>query len=236
MSNYEKEFQIFASNTNQAARSFYYHKEIHGQVGDDIRKYQEIPEGHPGTSELFQAMNANAQFWNDFSNSSSLFSLVTLGRIFDKPSKSHGIARLIKEIQSTDLFSKSELRKRKIAGSDNSHEWIDGFMQNIRNTTREECDRFLLYVADTQKLWIEIKDVRNKLYAHQDIISPQKESEILGTATDEKIEKIILRLLTIKKALWEAFNNGANLNLEYGNTGLQMRVQTEVATLLDRLR
>jgi hypothetical protein len=122
MSDYEQEFQIFASNINHAARSFYYHKEIQRQVYEDGIKHQQLPNGYFQDSKMYQALDANAQFWNDYKYSSLFYAIVTLGRIFDKNKKSHGIKRLIKIAKSSGLFSKEELRKRKISGSENAHE------------------------------------------------------------------------------------------------------------------
>jgi len=75
MTTYEEEFKIFSSNVNQAARSFYYHREIEMQVYEDGIKHQELLKGNFQDSKLFQAMQANAQFWNDYNYSVLVYSV-----------------------------------------------------------------------------------------------------------------------------------------------------------------
>jgi hypothetical protein len=235
MNNYEQEFQVYASNINQVARSFYYHKEIQQQVYEDGVKHQELPEGHFQDSEMFQAMNANAQFWSDYKSSSLFYSIVILGRIFDKDKSSHGIKRLVKTARNSKLFTKEKLRERKISGSENAHEWIETYMQSLTDITPSEYCSFLCYLRETQRLWNDIKGVRNKLYAHQDAISSEKKHAILEKATYDTIEQIIQRLLTVEAILFDAYNNGRKPDFEYVDTKIHSRVKSDVSSLLSRL-
>lgn len=61
---YEKEFNIFSNNINQAARSFYYHLEIDKQTYDDGIKHENLAGGYFHHSRIYQA--TNSQFWIDF--------------------------------------------------------------------------------------------------------------------------------------------------------------------------
>lgn len=235
MSDYEQEFQMFSSNINQAARSFYYHREIQWQVYEDGIKHQELPEGYFQDSIMFQAMNANAQFWNDYKYSSLFYAIVTLGRIFDKNKNSHGIKRLVKVAKSSELFTKEKLRERKVSGSENAHEWIETYMQSVTDIAPEDYYHFLRHVVEAKKLWNNVKDVRNKLYAHQDVISAEKRSAILEKATYDTIEQIIKRLLTLESILFEAHHNGKKPDFEYVNTRIHSGVKSDVSSLLSRL-
>lgn len=235
MNAYEQEFQLFSSNIHQAARSFYYHREIQRQVYDDGIKHQELPMGCFQNSKMFQAMNANAQFWNDYKYSSLFYAIVILGRIFDRNKKSHGIRRLTRIAKCSGLFTKEELKKRKIAGSENAHEWIDAYMEKVTDIRPEEYYRFLRYIVTTGKLWDEVKDVRNKLYAHQDVISAEKKSAILEKAKYDIFEKIIFNLLKTEEILWEVFHNGKKPDVDSASTKILDRVRSDVSSLLSRL-
>jgi hypothetical protein len=184
---------------------------------------------------MFQALNANAQFWNDYNYASLLYAIVTLGRIFDKNKKSHGIRRLTKIAKSSGLFTKKELRARKISGSENASEWIDAYMDNVSEISSKDYYQFLRYIVTTRKLWESVKDVRNKLYAHQDVLSPEKKSRILEKATYDIFEQIISRLLTIEKVLWQAFNNGGKPDFEFVSLEISQRAKADISSLLSRL-
>jgi hypothetical protein len=108
-------------------------------------------------------------------------------------------------------------------------------MNNVTEISPKEYYRFLRYIGATRKLWDSVKDVRNKLYAHQDVLGAEKKSEILKKATYDIFEKIISRLLTIEKILWEAFHNGSTPDFEFANTKIFERAEADVSSLLSRL-
>lgn len=231
-SEYEKEFQIFASNINQAARSFYYHQEIQRQIYEDCQKQE---NGYFQYSKLYQAVDANAQFWNDYKYSSLLYTIVLLGRIFDKNKKSHGIRRLVKIAKKSGSFTTHKLRERKIKDSDNASEWIDDYMSEKKDIGSSEYFKFLRYVVETIKLWEQVKPVRNKIYAHQDVISDISKKGILEKAKYSVFEDLINRLLTIENAYWQAYYNGTSPDLGYRNEQVFNRTKEDVTSLLSRL-
>lgn len=229
--NYEEEFKIFSSNVNIAARSFYYHKEIQNQVFEDCKKYE-----YPQYSPLFQAIDANAQFWNDYKLQSILETIITLGRIFDKKKKSHGVKRLVKEIKDSGSFTKENLRKRKISESNNAESYIDAFMDNVSEFNINDYHSFLRYVVNTRKIYkVSVKGVRNKFYAHQDKLDIKQKEKILGKAQYGIIDDLISRLLTIEHILFDAYYNGKKPDLTYKNESVYRRVKDDVSKLLLRL-
>lgn len=231
-SEYEKEFQIFSNNVNQAARSFYYHTEIQKQVYEDCSKQE---NDYFQYSKMYQAIDANAQFWNDYKYSSLFHAIVTLGRIFDRNKKSHGIRRLVKIAKQSGSFTTHKLRERKIKDSDNASEWIDEYMYEKQDIGSSEYFKLLRYVVETINMWQQVKGVRNKLYAHQDVMTDTKRQSILETATYGTLEDIIKRLLTIEHIYWQAYYNGASPDLGYKNEQVLNRVQKDVTALLKRL-
>jgi hypothetical protein len=108
-------------------------------------------------------------------------------------------------------------------------------MNSVTDINPEEYYRFLRHIVATRKLWDKVKDVRNKLYAHQDVISSEKKSGILEKAKYDTFEKIILSLLTVEHILWEAFHNGRKPDFDYVNTEILERVKSDVSSLLSRL-
>lgn len=229
---YEKEFEIFSRNVNQAARSFYYHQEIKKQIYDDCQKQE---NGYFQYSELYQVINTNAQFWNDYEYSSLSYAIITLGRIFDKNKKSHGIRRLVKLAKQSNSFTTQKLRERKIKSSDNAKEWIDNYMYDKQDISSSEYFQLLRYIVETTQLWKQVKAVRNKFYAHQDVITDVSKQGILKKAKYNVFEDVIERLLTIEHVYWHAFFNGAPPNLKYKNDQVFNSSKQEVTKLLAQL-
>ncbi len=100
---YENEFKIFSANIQRASRSFYYDREMQSQVYKDCQRQD---NNYFQDSKLYQAMQRNAQFWNDYKYSSILCTIIVLGRVFDKNNSSHSIKRLIKLSKETTSFKK----------------------------------------------------------------------------------------------------------------------------------
>lgn len=232
---YEKEFNIFSSNINQAARAFYYHQEIQKQVYDDGEKYQNLPDGYFQDSKMFQAMQANSQFWMDYKHSSIVFAIITLGRILDKNSNAHKIERLIKAAQNSDLFNNDKLRERKIKRSDNADEWINNYINNAHELSSKNFSEILSFAEETRKKWETVKDLRNKIYAHQEALDDIKKVAIFKKSTYGAFQEIIERLLTLEHIFWEAFHNGKPPDFGFKNQQIKNAVVKDVRSLLDRL-
>lgn len=232
---YEKEFNIFSNNINQAARSFYYHQEIQRQVYDDAMTHQNMPDGHFQDSKMFQAMEANSRFWGDYKNSSIVFSIITLGKILDKNTNCHKVERLIIAACMSGLFKNEKLRERKINGSDNAHEWIDSYMQNVHEFSDNDFINISAFAKETRNKWDGVRALRNKIYAHQEDMDGQKKAAIFEKSKYIVFEEIIGRLLTLEHIFWEGFNNGEAANFDYKNQQIKKAVESDVKSLLERL-
>ncbi|HNS44957.1 MAG TPA: hypothetical protein PKH37_07010 [Alphaproteobacteria bacterium] len=232
-SNYEKEFQIFSSNLNQAARAFYYHQEIQRQVYEDCMKYKSWQE-----SNIYQAIQDNAQFWEDYKDLSILCFVITLRKIFDKDKngqESHHIDRLIKSVKNSDLFTNQKLRERKIKGSDNADDWIDEYMKNTHQLSETDFSKIEDFVSATKEKWDSVKPLCNKILAHQDALTPQKRSQIFENSKYAIFEEIITRLLTVENILWQAYHNGQKPDFGYVNNKVRNAVAYDVVLLLGKL-
>lgn len=232
---YEKEFGIFSSNINQAARALYYHQEIQKQIYEDGVKHQNLPEGYFQDSKMFQAMQANSQFWMDYKHSSIVFAIITLGRILDKNSNAHKIERLIKTARNSNLFNNDKLRERKIKGSDNANEWIEDYMKSTHELTDLDYNKITSFTEETRKRWEDVKDLRNKIYAHQEALDDNRKAEILEKSKYEVFEDIIDRLLTLEYIFWQAYHNGTAPDFDYKNQQIRKYIKDDVHSLLTRL-
>lgn len=231
---YEKEFEIFSSNINQAARSFYYHIELNQQVYDDGIKHQKMPDGYFQDSKFYQAVDANAQFWMDYKHGSILFVVIVLGRIFDPNPNSYSINRLVKSARESG-FTNEKLRERKIKGSDNSDEWIEDYMSDAHELLDSDFEEISNYAKEACTKWSNIKDLRNKIYAHQDVIDEERKIGIFQQGKYSVLEELIEQLLTLEHIFFQAFHNGKKPDFDYKNEQIKNDVVKDVASLLERL-
>ena len=235
---YKKEFEIFSNNINQAARLFYYHQEIDKQIYADGKKHENEPDGYFHYSKIYQAIEFNAQFWMDYKNFSIMSTIIILGRIFSKDKgkdKSHHVERLIETAKKSDLFTKEKLKERTITGSQNASEWIDKFLERTYELSKLDFEEIEKFVSKIRKKWDQIKSLRNKVLAHQDIISDEKKSEIFKQSKYSTFEEIILDLLKVENILWQAFYNGEKPDFTYKNTRIHEAARKDVQSLLERL-
>lgn len=228
---YEQEYQIFLSNINLAARSFYYHVELNRQIYRDGKRYKYFQY-----SKIYQAVYANAQFWNDYKYSSVLTCIISLGRILDKPTNTHKVERLIEAAKKSGLFTNKKLRERKTKEIPNDPALVDSFMRTTHEFSSQDFKTLEDFIAQTRKKWEEIKDLRNKIHAHQEVMNDDLRKKILQGATYRKIEEIIKRLLIVDRLLWEAFHNGRKPNFRrQQNKRVHNEVKRDVQSLLDKL-
>lgn len=232
---YQKEFQIFSSNINQAARAFYYHKEINRQIHEDGLKHDKPPESYYQYSKVYSSVQENARFWNDHDSMSITYTIIILGRVFDKPKKSHKIERLLDQAKQSRLFTNEELRKRKTKDSPNSFEWIDKYMEGSYELQDKDFLEIENFVKMTRKKWENIKDLRNKVFAHEEILEDEEKKRIYKNSNYQIFQEIISNLLTVEHIFWEAFNNGTKPDFNYQNTRIESYIKNDVTSLLGKV-
>jgi hypothetical protein len=228
---YEEEFNIFSKNIDQAAYSFYYGIEIEIRIGDEYLIDQSSPDG----SNLFCAMQDSARFWNYCKASMIFCSIMSICRILDKDSKSHTIKRLINAAQNSGLFTESSLLERVTKRWDTDKNRINDYMQRAYILSGDDFDKIKKFANDTRTESNPIKNLRNKILAHQDTLDENTKKEIFEKCEYKLIEKIIERLLTIKHIFEESFDNGKHPDFDYKNSDIKEQVNQDVQSLLKKL-
>ncbi len=127
-----------------------------------------------------------------------------------------------------------KVKERKIKDFDNANKWIDDYMSDKQDIKQSDYFKFLRYIVETIKMWKQVKAVRNKIYAHQDVLNDKVRYEIENVGYSQ-IEEIIQRLFTLEHILLEAFYNGSAPDFNFRNTATKVRVQKEISSLLSRL-
>lgn len=219
---YEKELIVFQNNLNNAIRAFYY----------DVALYERVKDN---TKEIC-LLNETPWFWNDFRHYTVMSVFIVLGRIFDKDTRSHSIDRLEQAARTTDYFCKENLRLRKVSSSDNSSEWIDGYMEGVYELIDADFDRMGSFIEEIRTDWNKLEKVRHKFFAHQDMFSDENvKKELLEKADNKLIESVIKKLLTVESILLEAGLNGKKPDYDYAPEQMRAIAKKELNKVIDLL-
>jgi hypothetical protein len=219
---YKKEFLIFQSNVNRMARAYYY----------DLAIY----DAAKGNQQTVCVLNSNGWFWDDFRKYTVMSVFILLGCVFDKDERSHSITRLLEAAKSSTYFTKEELRLRKIACSENSSEWIDGYMKNVQDLSSDDFDQISNFIKMIEGDWEKMKTVRHKFFAHQDVFTDENiKKQTLEAADNELIKSIIDRLLVVENILLEAGSNGRKPDFSFNPLQMVGIAKDEINKVINSL-
>jgi myosin heavy subunit len=113
-----------------------------------FRQFRTLLADQKSVNEL----NKNVHFWKIFESALSTKLFIGLRRLYDSNGDTFTMQSFIKDcVGHVDLFSSAELRKRKMAGSSNAHEWIEGFMKDVHEPTAEDFWSLARLVKDNSK-------------------------------------------------------------------------------------
>ena len=220
-----EEFKVFSSNINQASRAFCYHQEIERQVFEIFKDVE--------VSDLYLAMQDNSQFWLDYKHMGIFFSVVVLGRIFDNDNRSHSVHRLIKTAKQSNEFNNQALLERKL--KEIAYNDAIKYVENKYELTDEDFAKLDIYIKKISDDWGKVKGLRNKIFAHQDVMDKSQKKSILDASKYRVFDSIISRLLTLENILFQAYNNGRRPDYEYRNIDVKNAVKLDVKSLLSKL-
>ena len=232
---YEKEFDIFSNNVGKAALTFHYHREFNERVYEDSPKQHNPQPNSLQCSKIFMGVDVNAGFWKAYSYSSIVCIIISLGRIFDDNKKSHGLCRMIKLAKKSNSFAKVKLRERVISKSKIPSDKIEDFMKRTHELSTDDFSDIEEYSKVTKEKWDSIKDIRNKIFAHQDMMDDYKKEAIFQKCEYIVFEEIIDRLLTIENIFCEAYKKGSKPDFTYKDTYFRGMVSEDVSKLLLKL-
>ncbi len=196
---YQKEFETFSANTQVSARFIGYYAELHRQA--------QLPEN-------LEALNQNPRFWLDYRYMTLESAFIAFGRIFGSPedkfgNESHCIDRLMICAKRTDFFSSENLRKRKIKDSPNHAEWLEEYMCKAHILGAGDWLEMQKYVDEIKRLWSRVKPIRNKIYAHAEVLDNEKKEAYLREISPTKLLELSSHLQILERILRQAEQNGA---------------------------
>ena len=184
---YKRHFKQFSQNISFAARIWHRHVQLNGRANKD--------------PAILAALNKAASYWLDQQYISVQTTIIFLGKIFDEKRRAHNVEKTLKAArEESDYFDKKNLRKRKVELSD-EFEGLDEYIQNANELGIDDLKAIGVEVEKSKSVWKHIKPLRNKIYAHNEMLSDVERTDLFEAVNEADINDIIQILLNISNAL-----------------------------------
>jgi hypothetical protein len=192
---FEAELENFRREVEGGAQFLYAFLAIHAVAGDR-------PEVHA-------LLNRAPLFWN--TNLAALQSgiFITLGRIFDQRSP-HNIDTVLRLAErNRGIFSKSALGSRKQGTSAHRPAWLDQYLVDAHEATRDDFRRLRGHVKKRRLLYERnYRDLRHKVFAHRELADPAAVTALFSKTNIRELERLFTFLSSLHEALWQLLFNG----------------------------
>lgn len=193
-SEYKKHYSEFARSVNFAVRTWYHYVYLSQKVRED--------------PVIFKALSKAPAFWSSYNYSATQTVIIFLGKIFDNDGNTYNIDKMRNATYNgLNHFSKSELRKRKVV-SGGEFDGLDEYIQNASELDGKSIKVISEQVKQAKKLWESMKPLRDKIYAHNEVLSEGERNELYKAVKNSDVNNILQILLNISNALWNAEFNG----------------------------
>lgn len=218
---YRKHFDAFVKDVWFGARALQYHISLNEKVASNPR--------------ISKAINANPRFWLDFRFSNLTIAIISLGRVFDDDQSAHSITKMLqKAALNLDFFSKESLRARKQIHISDPYD-LDRYIENAHELEQEDIKAIQSRRKEAQKLWRNIKPLRDKILAHSEIMSEEERTQIYKDIKYKDVSEVMEILVTIAHVLEQAELNGRKPDFNERFRGPMLVAEAELAKILDSL-
>jgi hypothetical protein len=191
---YKKHYVAFSQNIVYAARTWHHHVHLNNRAAED--------------PAILEALNKAPRYWLDQRYAAVQTTIIFLGKIFDNDARAHNVDKTLKAAHDEkDHFSKPELRKRKVE-SGGEFEGLDEYVENATEPGSEDFKAISAEAKKAKVIWERIKPLRDKIYAHHEILSDAERKALYEAVKNDDITEILQILLNISEALWQIENNG----------------------------
>jgi hypothetical protein len=229
---FERELEVFRTESEQAKQFLYAHLAIHDVAAD--------------SRSVYKLLNRSPLLWNTIAGALQTSAFIALGRVFDQNSP-HNIDRLLRLAQDNPrIFSKAALSRRK-QGSKSAHpEWLDEYLKTVYEPKPADFRRLRSHVRKRRKIYeARYRDLRSKVFAHKELLDGYAAALFANTNIRE-LQQLCPFLGSLYVALWQMYFNGEKpiLRPERYSTkrmrnlpspaGLGKRVQEEITLEAER--
>lgn len=219
---YTQPYKAFSENVAFAARILNYYRYIQDKA-------------QPGTPEL-EVLNKSPRFWLDWNYMALQTVIIFLGKIFDTQSRTHNIDQLMEGLsQSLNKFTKEELPQRKIKFGLIDPAILEEAVNRAQDWNIVDITNIQTQVDKAKELWEKFKPLRNRIYAHQQMLTDQDRDSLFSNTTFTDLENLVQILINISHVIEQAELNGLRPDFSNDYKGLINRANGEAKKLLEVL-
>ncbi len=191
---YKKHYKEFSQNVAFATRTWHYHLHLNNMAAED--------------KEILAALNKAPRFWLDLRYSSVQTTIIFLGKIFDSDGRVFNVDKTLKSAhEQKQYFSKEDLRKRKVESA-GEFEGLDEYIEHASELKSDDLKAISAEIKKAKTIWERIKPLRDRIYAHSEILSDSERAALYNAVKNEDITDIIQILLNVSEVLLQAEING----------------------------
>lgn len=166
--------------------------------------------------DCVEKINKNAYFWLIYESSVRTNLFLGIRRLYENKADTFNFQKFVELcIENVESFSKQSLRSRRLSGSSNASEWIDGYMEDVYEPTKEDFNSLAKVVRQNSgKMKGVYSDVASKVFAHA---VHTDHASIFAKMQDLNFDEIETALNSIWHAydqIWQMYENGRSPVLE----------------------
>lgn len=193
-SEYKKHYDEFSQTVAYAARTWHHDVHLNYRAAED--------------PAILEALNKAPRYWLDQGYAAVQTTIIFLGKIFDNDGRAHNVDKMLNAARDEkDHFSKTELRKRKVE-SGGEFEGLDEYIENATEPDSEDFKAIQAEVKKAKVIWERIKPLRDKIYAHNEIMSDAERKALYEAVKNDDITEILQILLNISEVFRQIEFNG----------------------------
>src|SRR5260221_1614470 len=187
------ELEAFRQACEEASQYLYAYIAIHGIARQRRRVLRHLQD--------------NSLFWLTVTSALQLSSLIALGRVFDHRSR-HNVSRLLNLAQqSTSLFTRDALARRKRAGGPEPP-WLAEFLETAYEPAARDFRALKARVKQHRRVYQErYRDLRHQVFAHA-VATDSDRQRLFARTNVEQLKRLITFLLSLHEALLGLFQDG----------------------------
>jgi len=168
-----------------------------------------------GDKSVLAALNKTPTSWLTARHALHVTFFITLGRIFDKRKDAFTVITLLKYCENNiEIFSKNNLRERKLADFRDEPDGLDDYISNAYEPTKKDFEGLISQTETYKELFNDIyQPIRHKLIAHKSKSHLDKADELYKQTRIDDVNQILEFLNSIKEALFYLYMNGRKPDL-----------------------
>jgi|GEM_PF-3484899 len=173
-----------------------------------------------------EKLNENANFWQVYEASLRTNMFVGIRRLYEGKEDTFNFQNFIKAcLANLPLFSLENLKERKVKGSSNSREWIDGYITGAYQATGEDFKELARVVRkNSKRMKGAYTEAATKIYVHAIHMDHASMAKISESLDFDEIEAALLSIWHCYEQAWQMYENGRQPVFEVGKYPYEQEV------------